>query len=68
MSLWRFAYRTAPQKFLDDSPDAQTAAADIVNSAATGQQNLSAATIHVLEQTAFKLSLTVPNKMKTWPT
>jgi hypothetical protein len=57
-SLQRFAVRSAPKDYLDDSPQAQEAAAQILKCAASGHALFTPATIQILEQTAFQLALT----------
>jgi hypothetical protein len=58
MTLSRFRSRLALTELLDDSPESTAAAAEIVQYAATGQDNFSPATLHILERKAFELSLT----------
>jgi DNA-binding YbaB/EbfC family protein len=49
--------RSIARAFLVESPDAAQAAAEILRFAVTGRPDFSEATINVLEETAFKLSL-----------
>jgi hypothetical protein len=51
-TIERFANRAGPKDFLDDSSDAE----QILQFAASGQTQFTEAAIHVLEQTAFKLT------------
>src|SRR4051812_7939017 len=56
-TIERFANRAAPKDFLDDSPEAEQTATQILQFAASGQTKFTEASVHVLEQTAFKLTL-----------
>src|SRR5687768_9544941 len=53
----RLKERSIAKRFLVESPDASQAAAEILRFAVTGRPDFSEATIKVLEETAFKLSL-----------
>jgi hypothetical protein len=55
-TIERFANRAAPKDFLDDSPEAQETATQILQFAASGQAKFDEASVHVLEQTVFKLT------------
>src|SRR5437868_4046846 len=61
-TIGRFATRAAPKDFLDDSPEAQETAGQILQFAATGQPQFTEASIHVLEQTAFKLTFSCTHR------
>jgi hypothetical protein len=58
MTLSRYRSRLALTELLDDSPESTAAAAEIAQYAATGQDNFSPATLHILERRVFELSLT----------
>src|SRR5437868_15293285 len=58
----RSATRAAPKDFLDDSPEAQETAGQILQFAATRQPQFTDASIHVLEQTAFKLTFSCTHR------
>src|SRR5687767_5833942 len=53
----RLKERSIVTRFLAESPDAAQAAAEILRFAVTGRPDFSEATVKVLEETAFKLSL-----------
>src|SRR5687768_12376897 len=53
----RLKERSIARRFLAESPDAAQAATEILRFAVTGRPDFSEATIKVLEETAFKLSL-----------
>ena len=53
----RLKERSIVNRFLAESPDASQAATEILRFAVTGRPDFSEATIKVLEETAFKLSL-----------
>lgn len=60
-ALARFRARTALLQHIEDTPDTQAAADEIllhITSSNPGHNKLTAASIEILEQTAFKLSLT----------
>jgi hypothetical protein len=61
-TIERFANRAAPKDFLDDSPDAEQTAGQILQFAASGQTQFTEASVHVLEQTAFKLSFSCTHR------
>jgi hypothetical protein len=61
-TIERFANRAAPKDFLDDSPDAQETAGQILQFAVSGQPQFTEASIHVLEQTAFKLTFSCTHR------
>src|SRR5688572_3442296 len=56
-SIQRLKERSIVNRFLVESPDASRAATEILRFAVTGRPDFSEATIKVLEETAFKLSL-----------
>src|SRR5688572_12997036 len=56
-SIQRLKERSIAKRFLVESPGASQAAAEILRFAVTGRPDFSKATIKVLEETAFKLSL-----------
>src|SRR5688572_7557706 len=56
-SIQRLKECSIAKRFLAESPDASRAAAEILRFAVTGRPDFSEATIKVLEETAFKLSL-----------
>ena len=56
-TIQRVKERSIVNRFLAESPDAAQAAAEILRFAVTGRPDFSEATIKVLEETAFKLSL-----------
>jgi hypothetical protein len=56
-TVQRFVDRATAKDFLDETPDSATAATEVLRFAATGTPDFSAATVQVLDQTAFKLSL-----------
>ena len=56
-SIQRLKERSIVNRFLAESPDAAQAATEILRFAVTGRPDFSEATIKVLEETAFKLSL-----------
>ena len=57
-TIERFANRAAPKDFLDDSAETKETAGQILQFAASGQAQFTEASVHVLEQTAFKLTFT----------
>src|SRR4051812_1002303 len=61
-TIQRFATRAAPKDFLDDSPEAQETATQILQFAVSGQPQFTEAAIHVLEQTAFKLTFSCTHR------
>ena len=64
-SLARFHTRTALINHIEESPDTQAAADQIllhITSSKPNDHKLTAASIHILEQTAFKLALTSADK------
>jgi hypothetical protein len=63
-TVQRFATRAAPKDFLDDSPEAQETAGQILQFAATGQPQFTEAVVHVLEQTAFKLTFSCTHRVE----
>ncbi len=56
-TVQRFVARGSAKEFLDETPDTAAAATEILRYAATGIPNFTDATVQVLDQTAFKLSL-----------
>src|SRR5688572_15064174 len=56
-SIQRLKERSIVNRFLAEGPDAAQAATEILRFAVTGRPDFSEATIKVLEETAFKLSL-----------
>jgi hypothetical protein len=58
MTLSRYRSRLALTEYLDDSPESTAAAAEIIQYAATGQDQFTPATLHILERKAFELALT----------
>jgi hypothetical protein len=64
-SLGRFYTRTALINHIEESPDTQAAADQIllhITSSKPNEHKLTAASLHILEQTAFKLALTSADK------
>ncbi len=61
-TIGRFANRAAPKHFLDDSPEAQETATQILQFAVSGQPQFTEAAVHVLEQTAFKLTFSCTHR------
>jgi hypothetical protein len=61
-TITRFANRAAPKDFLDDSPEAQETAGQILQFAGSGQPQFTEAAVHVLEQTAFKLTFSCTHR------
>jgi hypothetical protein len=57
-TLQRFIARSSPKDFLDDCEHTKETAGQILQFAATGQVQFTEASVHVLEQTAFKLTFT----------
>ena len=56
-TLQRFDERTLAKRFLVEGPETADAAREILRYAATGRPDFSDATLKVLEESAFKLSL-----------
>jgi hypothetical protein len=57
-TLIRFGVRSSPKDFLDDCEHTKETAAQILHFAASGEPQFTEASVHVLEQTAFKLTFT----------
>src|SRR5262245_6763922 len=55
--IQRLNERSIAKRFLVESPDAALAATEVLRFAVTGRPDFSEATVKVLEETAFKLSL-----------
>jgi hypothetical protein len=62
-SLGRFYQRTAMLEHIHDSPEAETAAEEILRQAVDKEHRFTDATLRILEKTAFNLALTCAHNM-----